>query len=92
MDVVGAILIGFGFVRSNRLPTHQWKLMIGVSTGIGFKLLLRYDDLKRFCWDEGYCEVFVTHIRFFLDGRKNSQYGGNFLDVARPENPDVLGV
>ena len=38
--------------------------MIGVSTGLGFKLLLRYGDLKRRLWDEGYCEVFVTHIRF----------------------------
>ena len=34
----------------------------------------------------------MTHIRFYLDGRKNNQYGDNFLDVARPEDPDVLGV
>ena len=34
----------------------------------------------------------MTHIRFYLDGRKNNQYGGNFLDVARPEDPAVFGV
>ena len=92
VNMVGAILIGFCFVRPNRPPTHQWELMVGVSVGLGFKLLLRYDDLKRCRWDEGYCEVFVTHIRFYLDGRKNNQYGGNFLDVARPEVPSVFGV
>ena len=34
----------------------------------------------------------MTHIRFYLDGRKNNQHGGNFQDVARPEDPNVFGV
>ena len=92
VDMVGVILIDFGFVRSDRPLTHQWELMIGVSIGLGFKLLLRYGDLKRCRWDVSYCEVFVTHIRFYLDGRNNNHYGGNFLDVARPEDPSMLGV
>ena len=45
--MVGAILIGFGFVRPNRPPTNQRELMIGVSIELGFKLLLPYDDPKR---------------------------------------------
>ena len=49
--------------------------MIGVSVGLGLKLLLRYNDLKRCRWDVGYCEVFATHIRFYLDGWQNNQYG-----------------
>ena len=46
--------------------------MIGACIGIGFKLLLRYDDLKRCRWGVDYCEVFPTHARFYLDGRKNN--------------------
>ena len=92
IPMVGAILVGFGFERPGWPATHQWELMIGVSIGLGFKLLLRYDDLRRCCWDEGFCEVIVTHIRFYLDGRKNNQYGGNFLDVARPDDLAVFGV
>ena len=66
--------------------------MIGACIGIGFKLLWRYDDLKRCRWIDDYCDVFPTHARFYLDGRKNNQYGGNFLDVARPRDEAVLGV
>ena len=43
-------------------------------------------------WDVGYCDVFPTYIRFYLDGRKNSQYGGDFWDVAAPEKPGEMGV
>ena len=50
----------------------HWELAIGAAICLGYKLLLRYDDLKRCRWDAGYCEVFPTHIRFFLDGRKNN--------------------
>jgi hypothetical protein len=55
-------------------------------------LLLRYDDLSRCRWDEGFCEVFPTHVRFYLDGRKNDMYGGNFLDVAAPAEHNESGV
>ena len=59
--------------------------------GLGFKLLLRYDDLTKCRWDPGFCEVFPDspagpYIRFFLSGRKNDQYRGSFLDVAAPLN------
>ena len=43
-------------------------------------------------WDVGYCDVFPTYIHFYLDGRKNSQYDGDFWDVAAPEKPGEMGV
>ena len=92
VDMVAAILDGYCFVRPGRPAELQWELMIGACIGIGFKLLLRYDDLKRCRWDDDFCDVFPTHVRFYLDGRKNNQYGGNFLDVARPRDEAVLGV
>ena len=69
-----------------------WPLAIGTAIGIGFKLLLRYNDLRRCRWDDGYCDIFPLHIRFYLDGRKNSQYRGNMLDIAIPSDPAVRGV
>ena len=69
-----------------------WPLAIGTAIGIGFKLLLRYDDLRRCRWDDGYCDIFPLHIRFYLDGRKNNQYRGNMLDIAIPLDPKIRGV
>ena len=74
IPMVGAILVGSGFVWPGRPATRQWELMIGVSIGLGFKLLLRYGDLRRCYWDEGSCEVFVTHIRLYRDGRKKTPH------------------
>ena len=79
-------------LRENRSRLGHWELALGASIALGYKLLLRYNDLKRCRFDDGYCEVFPTHIRFYLDGRKNNQYGGNFLDVAAPEDPETRGV
>ena len=89
VDMAGAILNGYGFVRRDRPPANQWELTIDASAGFGFKLLRRYDVLRRYRWGEGHCGVFATHIRFCLDGRKKNQYRGNFPDVARPEDPDL---
>merc|ERR1712146_78472 len=69
-----------------------WPLAIGTAIGIGFKLLLRYDDLRRCRWDDGYCDISPLHIRFYLDGRKNNQYRGNMLDIAIPLDPKIRGV
>ena len=92
VGMVAAILDGYGFERRERPAALQWELMVGACIGIGFKLLLRYDDLVRCRWDEGFCDVFPTHIRFYLDGRKTNQYGGNLLDIARPEDTNTVGV
>ena len=82
-----AILGGYGFERRGRPAARQWELMAGACIGIGFMFLLRYGDVVRCRWGEGFCDVFPTHIRFYLDDRENSQYGGNYLDIARPEDP-----
>ena len=66
--------------------------MVRASIALGFKLLLRYDDLEPCRYDSGYCEVLYSHVRLYLDGRKKNQYGSNFLDVARPADPGVRGV
>ena len=91
-DVMRRIINVYGRPRTVRAANEQWELAIATAIGVGFKLLLRYDDLSRCQWGEGYCEVFPTHIRFYLDGRKNNQYGGAFLDIARPEDPGVFGI
>ena len=78
------------YVFANTAPALcEWALTIGCAIGLGFKLLLRYDDLIKCRWDDGFCEVFTSspagpYIRFFLSGRKTSQYRGSFLDVAAP--------
>jgi hypothetical protein len=92
VSMVRAIIEAFGVASPTRPAHRQWRLAVGTSIGLGFKLLLRYDDLKRCRWDDGFCEVFPTHVRFYLDGRKNNQYGGNFLDVAKPKDPRERGV
>ena len=78
--------------RPGRKRFDHWELAIGGAICLGYKLLLRYDDLKRCRWEAGYCDVFPTHARFYLDGRKNNQYGGDFLDVAVPSDPNEAGV
>jgi hypothetical protein len=92
VHMVEGIIKTFGFKRPDRPPSQQWELVVGTSISLGFKLLLRYDDLRRCRWDAGYCEVFPTHIRFYLDGRKNNMYGGDFLDVAAPADRAKTGV
>ena len=84
-NMISAIIRKYGYPRQGRRPEHQWEMAIGVAVAVGFKILLRYDDLVRARWNDGYCEVLETHVRFYLDGRKNNQYGGNFLDIAKPE-------
>ena len=46
-----------------------------------FKLMKRYDDFMNLLLDLIYYDVFLTHVRYFLDGRKNLQYGCAMLDV-----------
>jgi hypothetical protein len=91
-NMVKAIMDAYGHFRRDGRPQQQWELAIGAAIAIGFKLLLRYGDLSRCRWVEGFCEVFPTHVRFYLDGRKNDMYGGNFQDVAAPAEHNESGV
>ena len=52
----------------------------------------RHIDFMNLWLDLVYCDVFLTHVRYFLDGRKNLQYGCAMLDVARPEDGTPDGV
>jgi hypothetical protein len=46
-----------------------------------FKPMKRYGDFLNLLLDLVYCDVFLTHVRYFLDGRKNLQYGCAMMDV-----------
>lgn len=82
----------YAFERPGRAPEAQWEFAFGTSVGVAFKILLRYDDLSRCRWDPDYCDVFHTHVRFYVEGRKNATHGCAFLDIARPadDNPDGI--
>ena len=70
----------------------QWEFAFGAAVCIGYKVLLRHSDLKRCRWDKDFCEVFRTHIRFYLSGRKNAQYKGNVVDIAVPADRNTLDI
>jgi len=91
-EMVRAIMVAYGVPRPRRARDRQWELALCVSIGLGYKLLLRYADLSVCRWDRDFCEVYDTHVRFFLQRRKTHQYGGMLLDVACPEDPTELGV
>ena len=92
IEHVARIMKHFGYERHKRRADRQWELAFGAAVAVGFKPLLRFDDLSHCQWDDDYCTVYATHVRFFLSQRKNHQYRGNFLDIARPEDPEVCGV
>jgi hypothetical protein len=82
----------YAFARPGRARELQWEFAFGTATSIAFKILLRYDDLARCIWDPDYCDVFHTHVRFNVEGRKNEAHECAFLDVSRPadDNPDGI--
>jgi len=86
LPMVKRFLKIYCFVRLRRLPSYQWELAIGVSFVVAFKVFARWNDLMQLRWDHGYFEISELYVRFFLEHRKNAQYNGNFVDVARPEN------
>jgi len=84
--MVKRILKIYCYVRLRRLSNYQWELAIGVAFVVAFKVFARWNDLMQLRWDSGYFEFTKLYARFFLEHRKNAQYNGNFVDVARPEN------
>ena len=91
-DMVRAINRRYSYVRVGRPDNMQWEFAMGSAVSAAFKLMARYDDLAKLRWDPDFCDVFFTHVRFFLDGRKNLQHGCAMLDVARPEGDAPDGV
>ena len=92
MRMVERIMNKFGEVRDDEAADRQRDFAFGTAVCIGFKILLRYDDLSRCRWDKGFCEILRTHIRFYLSGRKNKQYKGDILDIAAPRSRTSQGI
>ena len=78
MRMVERIMNKFGEVRDDEAADRQRDFAFGTAVCIGFKILLRYDDLSRCRWDKGLREILRTHITFYLSGRKNKKYKGEF--------------
>ena len=76
----------YRFVRLGRPSNFQWELAIGTAVVVAFKVFARWNDAMQLRWDAGYCEISELYVRFFLEHRKNAQFNGNFVDVARPGN------
>ena len=76
------------YVRQAPRPTgsHKaaWAVVIGAAFGLCYKAFFRWDCLRRCRFDEGWCVVCKTHIRFFLDESKSMRYSGAFITVASP--------
>jgi hypothetical protein len=61
----------------------DWRFMFGVSILALFFGMCRFSDLARLRYDPGYMDGFGTHIRVFIDHRKNDPlWKGHFFDVA----------
>jgi hypothetical protein len=90
--MVRAINRRYSFPRQGRPRRRQWEFGFGTAVSVAFKILLRYDDLKRCLYDDDFCEVFQEYVRFYVEGRKNDAMGCAFLDIARPANGDPDGV
>ena len=92
LEMAHQILITYCWVRPEVSASGQWELAIGVAIVVAYKVLARWDDLSRLRWDEDYCEIHTLYVRFYLDKRKNAQAAGNFVEVARPRDPDLFGA
>ena len=91
-DMVDRIIDAYCYVRPNRPASHQWELAIGSAIAIAFKEMARWDDAGLLLWDEGKCWVLPWSVLFGIDKRKNAQFEGNILDIARPLDPSQRGV
>lgn len=61
----------------------DWRFMFGASVLCLSAGMCRFSDMARLRWEKGYFDVFDTHIRLFVDYRKNDPlFKGHFFDVA----------
>ena len=89
---VARIMGLLGHEKTGHADDHQRKLAFSATAAIGFKPLLRFEDLGRCRWDEGSCDESPIHVPLYLSHRKNHQNRGQFLDIACPADPSVRGV
>ena len=92
ISMVAAINRRYSFERAGRALNEQWEFAVGTAISLAFKILLRYDDLARCLWDPDFCDIFYTHVRYYVEGRKNDAHGCAFLNVARPADDNPAGV
>jgi hypothetical protein len=89
---VKRILSSYCFVRPGLPAVSQWEMAVGVGIVVSYCVFARWDDASQLRWDVGFCEETDLYVRLYLNHRKNAQYTGNFLDIARPSDPAVKGA
>ena len=66
----------------------DWAVALGAAVGLGYKCLLRYDDLRRARYDDGFFEDDGESISLYLDDRKTAQYNGEWIIIANAKPAD----
>ena len=91
---VRLILEHFAYLRADLPIARQWRFAVGTAFGAGFKVFARFDDLKQMQWGDEFCSVYDSHIDFIVEHRKNRQFQGDTVTVARPTDGSagVYGV
>ena len=89
---VKRILGTYCFVRPRVPAVGQWEMAVGVGIVVSYCVFARWDDASQLRWDVGFYEETDLYVRLYLSHRKNAQYTGNFLDIARPSDPTVRGA
>ena len=82
----------FCFARRGIPTAAQWEFAIGVGIVVSFCVFARWSDAAVLRWDEGFFEEDEQYVRFFLEHRKNAQFAGNFVDIARPADSHHRGA
>jgi len=63
--MVEAINQTYSYERIHRPLHQQWEFAFGSAVSAAFKLLARYDDAIKLYWDQDWCDVLDTHVRFY---------------------------
>jgi hypothetical protein len=89
---VARILDAFAVYVPGAAYERQWAHAVGVAIGAGYMVFARFDDLRQMCFDEGHCVLEVNHMSFYVESRKNKQFEGSWVTIARPASGSGDGV
>ena len=92
---VARILKSFAVYLPGVPDRRQWAHAVGVAIGTGYMVFARFDDLRQMCFDDGHCVLEADHISFYVETRKNAQFQGSWVTIARPAGgagPGVFGL
>ena len=92
LEHVRRIMERYAFLRGGRHANEQWEFAVGSAISVGFKTWARYNDLSQMRLDDGACNVFDTYIDLRIPHRKNNQFEGDTVTVARPADPADEGI